>query len=123
MAIPTIKIHRLLRFRQQDLDAWIAKRRYEDDACPGRTCFFGASTVTDVCPVTLDYNDATDPIDWEAIDLRAQRDEIKARLLFNLLPFLAWVFPKGALRARSSTWETCKAIRAGASKSSSKART
>jgi putative DNA primase/helicase len=50
--------------------------------------------------VWLDFNDAPDPFDWEMVDLRAQRDEIKARLLAKLLPFLRWVFPNGVVKGR-----------------------
>lgn len=46
----------------------------------------------------LDFNDASDPFDWETIDPRVQRDELKARLLANLTPFLQWVFPNGVVK-------------------------
>lgn len=66
---------------------------------------FTGPADTDQKPTTnstawRDFNDAADPFDWETIDLRAQRDEIKARLLANLLPFLRWIFPNGVVKGR-----------------------
>jgi putative DNA primase/helicase len=48
----------------------------------------------------LDFNDAPVQRDWDTIDLRAERDRIRTRLLAQLRPLLQWVFPHGTIRGR-----------------------
>jgi len=48
----------------------------------------------------LNYNDAPLQTDWDTVDLRAQKDDIRRRLLENLKPLLAWVFPQGIFQGR-----------------------
>ncbi len=48
----------------------------------------------------LNYNDAPLQTDWDTVDLREQKHDIRRRLLENLKPLLAWVFPQGIFQGR-----------------------
>jgi putative DNA primase/helicase len=48
----------------------------------------------------LDFNDALPQWDWDLIDLRARKDDIRQRLLNQLRPLLQWTFPHGVCRGK-----------------------
>ncbi len=48
----------------------------------------------------LNYNDAPLQTDWDTVDLSAQKDDIRRRLVENLTPLLSWVFPQGSCQGR-----------------------